>query len=170
VKDWKKIVGAVAPTLATALGGPLAGVAAQTLSAALLGKEGGDDNEIAAAVLTGGVDGLEKIKRAEADFQIRLRELDIDLEKIHQADRASARDREAKTGDFWTLRVLSGLIVGSFVAVVWEVLFGGGSAVDSALAGSLIGYLSAKADMVAAYYFGSSAGSERKTELLARKP
>jgi hypothetical protein len=36
--DWKKIVGAVAPTLATALGGPLAGMAAAAVSDALLGK------------------------------------------------------------------------------------------------------------------------------------
>jgi len=44
----------------------------------------------------------------------------------------------------------------------------GAAKVDGALAGTLVGYLSAKAEQVLAYYFGSTAGSARKTELLAQ--
>ena len=39
--DWKSIIGVVAPTLATALGGPLAGLAVETLGKALGGASGG---------------------------------------------------------------------------------------------------------------------------------
>ena len=39
--------------------------------------------------------------------------------------------------------------------------------VDSVLAGTLVGYLSAKAEQVLAYYFGSTKGSADKTALLA---
>lgn len=168
MKDWKKLVGAVAPSLATALGGPLAGVATQALSAALLGKEGATDDEVAKAIYTGGADALTKIKAADADFQVRMQELGLDLERIHAGDRDSARKREAATGDTWTLRGLAALIVGAFVGVVWLVLFGDAKEVDTVLAGTLIGYLSAKADQVIAYFFGSSASSARKDSLLHR--
>ena len=56
--DWKSVVRTVAPTLATALGGPLAGAAVQALSVALLGRPDGTEQEVAEAVLTGGADAL----------------------------------------------------------------------------------------------------------------
>ena len=37
-----------------------------------------------------------------------------------------------------------------------------------AVIGTLIGYVSAKAEQVIAYYFGSSAGSKAKTDIMAR--
>ena len=43
--DWKDVIGAVAPTIATALGGPLAGAAVKTLSNVLLGHEKGTESD-----------------------------------------------------------------------------------------------------------------------------
>lgn len=170
--DWKKIVSAVAPTLGTALGGPLGGLALSTLSNALLGKPDGSASEIEAAMAAAGPDALLKVREADNAFATRMRELDIDLEKVHQADRADARGREAKTGDRLTPRLLASVIVGGFLAMVWYVLSGQVQAlkdpVAAGLIGTLIGYVSAKADQVVSYYFGSSAGSQRKDELLQR--
>lgn len=59
------------------------------------------------------------------------------------------------------------IIVSAFISVVIATL-GGYAVVDSVLAGTLIGYLSAKAEQVVNFYFGSSAGSQAKTELLAK--
>lgn len=91
--DWKKIAAAVAPTLATALGGPLAGVAVSAISDKLLGKPDGTEAEVAAAITAGGSDALARLREAEQAFTVRMRELDIDIEKLHQADRDGARDR-----------------------------------------------------------------------------
>ena len=171
--DWKKIVGSVAPALATALGGPLAGLATAAVSDALLGKPNGSEAEIATAMKVGGADALIKLKEADQRFAVRMRELDIDLEKVNQADRNSAREREAKTGDSWTPRILAGVIVGGFLLMVWYLLSGQVEAlrdpVAAGLIGTLIGYVSAKADQVVSYYFGSSAGSKEKNELLAKR-
>ncbi|MFN7726299.1 MAG: hypothetical protein ACK5QH_14625 [Rubrivivax sp.] len=171
--DWKKIVGAVAPTLATALGGPLAGMAAAAVSDALLGKPNGTDAEIATALQAGGPDALLRLKQADQAFAVRMQELGIDLERVHANDRADARGREVKTGDKATPRVLAGLIVGGFLLMVWFVLAGhvGGlkDPVAAGLIGTLIGYVSAKADQVVSYYFGSSAGSAEKTALLGKR-
>ncbi len=171
--DWKKIVGAVAPTLATALGGPLAGMAAAAVSDALLGKPNGSEAEIATALQAGGPDALLRLKQADQAFAVRMQELGIDLERVHANDRADARGREVKTGDKATPRVLAGLIVGGFLLMVWFVLAGhvGGlkDPVAAGLIGTLIGYVSAKADQVVSYYFGSSAGSAEKTALLGKR-
>jgi hypothetical protein len=172
--DWKAIVGAVAPALGTALGGPLAGLAVSTISDALLGKPNGTDAEIAVALKAGGPDALLKLKEADQHFAVRMRELDIDLERINQADRGNAREREAKTGDRATPRALAGIIVGAFLGMVWYVLSGRVEGLKDPVAagmiGTLIGYVSAKADQVVSYYFGSSSGSSEKTALLARRP
>ena len=79
--DWKKVVGAVAPGLATALGGPLAGVAVSALSEQLLGRPDGSEAEVATALRVGGSDALLKLKDAEQAFQTRMRELPLDLAK-----------------------------------------------------------------------------------------
>jgi hypothetical protein len=57
------------------------------------------------------------------------------------------------------------LIVSAFIGVVIATL-GGFAVIDSVLAGTLIGYLSAKAEQVVNFYFGSSAGSQRKDEMI----
>jgi hypothetical protein len=58
-------------------------------------------------------------------------------------------------------------IVASFVGVVVSVLMGL-SHIESVMAGTLIGYLSSKADQVISYYFGSSAGSAAKNSMIDR--
>lgn len=172
-EDWKKLVRTVAPGLATALGGPLWGAAVQSISQATLGRPDGSEEEVAAAVIAGGAEGLAKLKEAEQAFTIRMTELGIDLEKVHQADRSSARERESKTGDSWTPRVLAATIVGGFLAMVAAVLLGKVTGITDPVAagmiGTLIGYVSAKADQVVSYYFGSSAGSAAKTEIMAKR-
>ena len=171
--DWRKIVGAVAPTLATALGGPLAGMAVSAVSDALLGKPNGTEGEITAALQAGGGEALARLREAERAFAVRMRELDIDVEKLHQLDRASARERERNTGDKATPRALAAIIVGGFLLTVWYVLSGQVEGlkdpVAAGLIGTLIGYVSAKADQVVSYYFGSSAGSAAKNELLRKQ-
>ena len=48
--DWKSLVQSVAPTIATALGGPFVGLGVKALSQAVLGNEEGGEIEIAAAL------------------------------------------------------------------------------------------------------------------------
>ena len=167
--DWKKLAATVAPTLATALGGPLAGVAVSALSEALLGRPDGAEAEVAVALSTGGADALAKLKQAEQAFQTRMKELDIDVDKLHQADRANAREREAKTGDTLTPRLLALLVTcGFFGVLAWLLAVGkpvdGG---DALLV--MLGALGGAWASVVAYYFGSSAGSAAKTDILAKR-
>lgn len=170
--DWSKItkvLGAVAPTLATALGGPLAGVAAAAVSDALIGRPDGTEAELATALQAGGADALLKLKEADQAFAVRMRELEIDLERIHQADRGSARDREARTGDRWTPRALAMSVTGGFFGcLAWLLAYGKPEHGGDALL-VMLGSLGTAWSAITAYYFGSSAGSAAKTELLSKK-
>lgn len=174
--DWKKTLGAVAPMIGTALGGPLGGAAATTLVAKLgLSKDGKPvdptnqaDFESAMADALLKPEQVVQIKLAEMDFNKSMTELGIkskeDLLKIAADDRASARAREVSLKDKY-VPVLATVIVGSFVATVLAILRGWGR-VEAAFAGTLVGYMAAQAQAVVNYYFGSSAGSEDKNQLL----
>lgn len=125
----------------------------------------------AVAVMSGNADAMLKLKEFEAQTQQQMQQLGFqhveELEKIAEQDRESARNREIQIRDL-TPRVMGGGVLAGFIVAVFMVLTGHAKA-DSVMAGTLIGYLSAKAELVLTYYFGSSAGSDRKTELLAQR-
>ncbi len=162
------LVRTVAPSLASAVGGPLAGMAVRTISEALLGKPDGTEDELAQAAAKATPEQLLALKKAEQDFTVRMRELDIDLERIANADRDSARNREVKTKD-WTPRLLAGLITAGYFGALFYMLRNGlpqhgGS--EAMLV--MLGTLGTAWGGVVAYYFGSSAGSKAKDEAMNR--
>lgn len=167
--DWRALVGTVAPTIATAIGGPLAGMAVKALSSAVLGTPEGSEEDIAKALQGASPETLLALKKADQEFAVRLKELDIDLEKLHAGDRASARDREIKTGDNWTPRILAGAVTAGFFGVLFHLMANG--IVDDAGGNALLimlGSLGTAWTGIVAYYFGSSAGSAAKTNIMAK--
>jgi hypothetical protein len=163
----------LAPTVFSALLGPLGGVAASALGD-LLGVSDATQVKIEDAIRAGQLtpEQLSKIKELELKYQadeqergFRYAELAFKTEELAVTDRDGARKRESDVKDN-TNRILAYTIVGSFIAVVGATLMGYAK-IESVLAGTLVGYLSAKAEQVLAYYFGSTSGSSRKTELLA---
>ena len=168
--DLLKIVGAVAPTIATAIGGPLGGMAMKVVADVLGLPADSSEKDVSKAMAAATPDQLLALKQADQDFAVRMRELDIDLEKIAASDRDSARRREAQVRD-WMPRVLAFVVVAGFMATVFLVLLGLVDGMKDPLmattVGTLIGFVSAKAEQVIAYYFGSSSSSQQKTQLLA---
>lgn len=155
---------------AAGFGGPLGMLAANTVGKAL-GVTNVDPSPdgLAAAIAGATPAQLEQMKQAEADTQARLEQMGFlhveDLEKLAVEDRESARTMQVATKS-WTVPALAWVIILSFSAVVILILRGG-SRIESAFAGGLVGYLAANANQVVSYFFGSSAGSDRKTELMA---
>jgi hypothetical protein len=152
----------VAPTIATALGGPLAGLAVEAVSKAL-----GVSGDEAKSMLDEGkmsADQIAQVKVAELELQKQAQSLGLNFEQLAVADRSSAREMQVATKSL-LVPTLAIIIVVSFIGVVVGTMMGL-SHIESAMAGTLVGYLSAKAEQVVAFYFGSSAGSQRKDELL----
>jgi hypothetical protein len=163
--DFLDTLKRLAPTLITTLGGPLAGLAVEAVSTAL-GWDGATKEQVIEKLGSGNLTGAEilAVKQAENALVVRLKELDIRSEELVVQDRQGARDREGKVGGMMT-PTLAALVVCAFVGVVFMTLFGSVT-VDGVLAGTLIGYLSAKAEQVMSYYFGSSRGSDVKTLMI----
>ena len=161
------LVKTVAPSLATAVGGPLAGMATRAISDALLGKPDGTEDELIDAAAKASPDQLLALKKAEQDFAVRMRELEIDLQRIDAADRSSAREREVKTGD-WTPRALAGAVTLGFFGVLgYMIAYGLPTQGGEALL-VMLGTLGTAWGGIVSYYFGSSAGSKEKSEAMSR--
>jgi len=169
---WKAVVRTVAPMLGTALSGPLGGMAMSAVTRAVLGKDKPDASEadlVQVLRADGNGEALARLRQAEQDFKLKMRRLDVDLERLDHKDRDSARARQTKSGDSWPNWLGLLVLCGFFMTVAFVLLYGvrGLDGATAAFAGTLVGYVSAKADQVVAYFFGSSRGSKEKTAALA---
>jgi hypothetical protein len=158
----KDIIGAIAPTLGAALGGPFGALAGRVLTGVL----NGDDKSIEKAVLSGDPAALAQVRIAEIEFQKRIEELGLESDKLAYADIASARGREVAVRDKTPAYLAYAVTVG-FFGVLVAILCGakphdGG---DALLV--MLGSLGAAWTGIVAYYFGSSVGSKDKTAALA---
>ena len=165
LKSFGPLIGAVAPTIATALGGPLAGMAVRAVSSALFGHETGTEADFMAALGQATPDQLTAMKKIDADFAVQMKSLDIDLERISAADRNSARNMQIETRD-WIPRALAvGVTAGFFGILIWILMRGlPDSGKESLLL--LLGALQTAWTGIVSFYFGSSAGSQKKDQML----
>jgi hypothetical protein len=162
------LLGQVAPTIATALGGPLAGVAVKTLSNALFGHEDATEQQISDAMASATPDQLAAIKKIDADFKVQMKSLDIDLERIAAGDRDSARQMQTATKD-WTPKALAFIITfGFFGALIYILVFGIPKSGTEVIL-MMLGSLSTSWTGVTQFYYGSSAGSKQKTDALTAR-
>lgn len=164
--NWKKLIGTVAPTIARALGGPLAGMAVDAIAGAVgfdsKGKTTSQVEEGVAAIMAkADPQILLKLKKADHEFETKLKELDIDLEKIHQEDRSSARERQVLMKDQvpgWLALLLTLGFFGSLLFCLNMEVPKSNEPLIHVMLGSLgTAWISAMT-----YFFGSSAGSKRK--------
>jgi hypothetical protein len=164
--DFTQVIKTIAPTVASALGGPLAGMAVSALGS-IFGISEPTQDKIKDAITNAQMtpEQVAQIKALELQYQNDEKERQFKYAELEFKDLDSARQRDMQTKDNVN-RNLAYTIVAAFIALVGATLLGVAK-VDSVLAGTLVGYLSAKCEQVLAYYFGSSRGSERKSELLA---
>lgn len=160
------IIKTVAPGIATALGGPLAGMAVRTVSQTLLGTPDGSGMDIEAALLGATPETMLKLKEADNSFALEMEKLGVDLARVEADDRDSARKREIATKSI-TTTVLAYIIIGSGLSMAALILFTTASKADSVLAGTIIGYLLAEMKQVTTYYYGTTKGSSDKNTTIA---
>jgi len=161
---WGGLIEAVAPTIATALGGPLAGMATRAISGALFGHQDGSVDDIQTALLNPTPDQLASLKKIDADFRVQMKQLDIDLEQIAEQDRDSARRMQTETRD-WIPRVLAILIVGGF-SIITGLKMAGWSTINDPSVSELLTTLRDGVILVLSFFFGSSSSSQKKDEMI----
>lgn len=170
--DWKALVATVAPWLGTALGGPLGGAAVGAIADALGLSEKTEDS-IKAALSGVTPEQMLLIKNADQAFAIKMQELgfknETDLAAIAAGDRKDARDMQRATNSNVPAILSAAVTLGYFVVLVGMML-GWLKAADSQALLLMLGSLSTAWGVVMAFWFGTTHGSGRKTELLAQAP
>lgn len=168
--DWKSIVKTVAPALGTALAGPMAGMAIREIGNRWLGSDTAGSKEIEEAVLNATPDQLAELRQIDSDFKVRMRELDIDLEKLEVEDRKSARSLFSIS--VWPQMLLSAVFGIGYFWVLY-LFMAHGVAVDDSLRDAfniILGVLTAAISSILQFWFGSSLGSKEKTKQLQVRP
>jgi len=165
LKTFGPLIGSVAPTIATALGGPVAGMAVKALSGALFGHDSATEEEIQTALANPTGDQLAALKKIDADFAVQMKSLDIDLERIAAGDRASARDMQKETKD-WIPRALAVTVtIGFFGILLYMLVYGLPTTGNEALL-LLLGALQTAWMGIIAFYFGASSSDTAKDKMI----
>jgi hypothetical protein len=159
--DWLK---QIAPTIATALGGPLAGMAVSAISKAI----GVDPEKVGDLISSNklSADQIAQVKIAEIELQRQAQELGLNFEKLEVEDRKSARDMQSITKSIMP-PLLAGAVTIGFFTIMVMMFFNKLDDSNPAIL-MMLGSLGTAWTGIIAYYFGSSAGSQAKTDLLSK--
>ncbi|MFL9920499.1 hypothetical protein PQR75_35000 [Paraburkholderia fungorum] len=178
--DWSKVassIGSTAPLLAGLIGGPIGlGV---TAAAAIISHTLGTPND-PQAIETALNDptALDKLRQAEGANAVQLQQLvvaaaqahlayETDMARIQAGDRADARAMGIANKD-WVPKALAMVVTCGFFGILLLMALKELPHENRDLVNVVIGALGTAWISIIGYYFGTSAGSMRKTELLAK--
>tara|TARA_R100000664_G_scaffold21421_1_gene30737 strand:+ start:796 stop:1275 length:480 start_codon:yes stop_codon:yes gene_type:complete len=152
----KNLVGTVAPTLGTALGGPMGGMAANMIADVLGCKN--DSKSIQQAMDNATPEQMLELKKAEADFEIKMKELEVDVFKLETEDIQDARKAFSKD---WTSRIVGILIIVGFLGYIFTVTLMPPDQNSDTIVSLVLGYLGGLASAIISFYFGASQSNDK---------
>ena len=156
--DWLKMI---APTIATAIAGPFG-----TMAYGLIAHELGVTPDEAKTTIEAGkltADQIASVQLAEVQIKARAQELGLDFAKLIVEDRKSAREMQAETRSYIPAVLAIAVTLGFFgilVGMMTETF----KTSDALML--MLGSLGTAWTGIIAFYFGSSAGSQAKDDLL----
>jgi len=152
----KNLVGTVAPTLGTALGGPMGGMAANMIADVLGCKN--DSKSIQQAMDNATPEQMLELKKAETDFEVKMKELEVDVFKLETEDIQDARKAFSKD---WTSRIVGILIIVGFLGYIFTVTLMPPDQNSDTIVSLVLGYLGGLASAIISFYFGASQSNDR---------
>jgi len=155
----KNVVGALAPTLGSALGGPLGGQAASVVAQVLGCKP--DPKSINQAIQQATPEQMLELKKAEAEFELQMKELEVDIFALETEDKQDARVKFSKD---WTTRTLGFVTICGFMGYIFLVTLQPPEQNSEALINLVLGYLGGLASAVISFYFGASHTPDKGSE------
>lgn len=168
--DWKAIVSTVAPWIASAATGPLGGLAVNAICEAL-GLDDKSETAIKQAISGATPEQMLALKNADQSFALQMQELGYknieSLAALAVENTKDARDMQKVTRSK-VPALLAGLITLGFFGILTGMMTGELKTQDNQALLILLGALSTSFGGVINFYFGSSQGSQQKSELLAK--
>lgn len=171
--DWKSLVRTVAPTIASAFGTPLAGMGVSAILNAILPpdapKPTDPESYLAQALATATPDLMLKIKEAENKFAVDMKSLGVELQKLQDQDRASARQMQIAAPSNWP-GIISAVILTGFFGVLGITIFKGLPSTNAPGGEAilmLMGSLTTGVASVIAFWLGRSKADDTTAQLLA---
>jgi len=165
---WLNALATVAPVAATMIGGPLAGTAVKSLGSVFGLGESATEADLEKAVLGMTPEQMLQLRKIDSDLEVAMIQADVDLKRIAYDDRASARDYAKATNSkvpaillIVTASLFAGTICAIFLGMMTSL-----PAEDKALINYAIGQISGWVGAAVTFYYGSTAGSRNKDELL----
>ena len=152
----KGLIGGIAPTIGTAMGGPLGGMAGQVLAGVLGCDPTPQAIETAFEKVT--PEQLSEIKKAELKFEADMKALDVDLLALEVQDKQDARKHFARD---WTAKFIGVIMVLFFCSYISMVTIMPPEQNSMELINLTLGYLGGLVSAVISFYFGAS-NSESK--------
>ena len=168
--NWQEILKSLAPTVASAVLGPLGGVAVSAIGS-ILGVSDATQDKITEVIKNGQLtpEQISEIKKLELQYQENEKERGFKYADLAFKDRDSARKANVEGGTQKYLFWLSlGLLVGTLGTEGYVLFHGLPTTVTDMVAGRVLGLMDAVALMVLTYWYGTSNGSAMKTELLSQ--
>ncbi|SAK95959.1 hypothetical protein AWB76_07227 [Caballeronia temeraria] len=178
--SWTAIAGAVtslAPTIASAIGGPLAGTAVAALEKVFGLTPGSNDpveqrqDAVAAAIAGATPEQLAAVRKADQDFQVAMATLGFKdaeaLAALRVQDVEGARSMQVSTRS-WVPPVLTLVITTGFFSLVAALIFCNIPESNKAIFYSLVGSLGTAWAASIHFWFGDTTSSVDKTTLLAK--
>ncbi len=165
---WQDTLKTLAPTVATALGGPLAGAAVTALGS-VFGISEPTSDKIAKLFVDGQVsaDNLAAIRKLELDYQNQEKERGFKYSELAFKDVDSARQMQILTHSKMPA-VLTVLVTVGFFGIL-SLLFFHPELKGNEIVMVMVGQLSAVWAGCVAFYTGTTYGSANKNALLAAK-
>lgn len=170
--DWMKVISTIAPWIGTALGGPLGGMAVEAAANAL-GLSSKTVDAVKTAIAGATPEQMLALKQADQTFALQMQKLGYEnIEKL--AALAVENTKDARSMQTITRSpvpaVLAVIITLGFFGILIGMLYGQLKTSDNQALLIMLGALGAAWGAVVNYYFGSSAESGRKNDLLAAAP
>ena len=152
----------IAPTIATCLGGPLAGLAVTALSKLFGVAPDQVQSMISENKLS--AEQIAAVKLEEIKFKEQTQALGLNFEQLAVEDRKSARDMQTTTQSLIP-PVLSILVTFGFFGILAYLMVSPADTSNTPLM-IMLGSLGTAWTGIIAFYFGSSAGSRAKDQML----
>lgn len=166
--NWEDLLKKIAPTVASAVLGPLGGVAVAAIGN-ILGVSDATQDKIAEAIKSGQLtpEQISELKKLELQYQENEKERGFKYADLAFKDRDSARQANVQGGVQKHIFWLSVALLCGTLGIEGYVLFNGLPAnVTDMVAGRVLGLMDSVALLALTYWYGTSNGSATKTDLL----